>query len=158
LTNYSVNKKNTDFQKNQNEDEENTGSKWSLQALFAYLKSSGTSKETLELLMKHIEDLIIKTFICVEAKLLAKFTSTKPNGFELYGFDVLLDENMHPWLLEVNVFPSIGSSSPMDKKIKTILIADIFQLVFYEHTLLAIIKTSCLRRIYFLDWCSCYGC
>ena len=51
------------------------------------------------------------------------------NCFELYGFDVLIDENFNPWLLECNVCPSLSSSSPLDKKIKTSLICDILNLV-----------------------------
>ena len=45
--------------------------------------------------------------------------------FELYGFDILIDENLKPWVLEVNVCPSLNSSAPIDRKIKTSLIVDI---------------------------------
>jgi hypothetical protein len=38
--------------------------------------------------------------------------------FELFGFDVLIDENLHPWLMEVNISPSLSSSSPFDKVVK----------------------------------------
>ena len=44
--------------------------------------------------------------------------------FEVYGFDVLIDANLRPWLLEVNVSPSLSSSSPLDKQIKTTLLSD----------------------------------
>ena len=48
---------------------------------------------------------------------------------ELYGFDILLDSKLKPWLLEVNISPSLSSSSPLDKKIKTMLICDTLNLV-----------------------------
>lgn len=51
------------------------------------------------------------------------------NCFELYGFDILVDENINPWLLECNVCPSLSSTSPLDKKIKTSLLCDILNLI-----------------------------
>ena len=49
--------------------------------------------------------------------------------FEVYGFDVLLDKELKPWLLEVNVLPSLSSSSALDKKIKTSLMTDVFSTI-----------------------------
>ena len=49
--------------------------------------------------------------------------------FELYGFDILIDNNLKPWVLEVNVCPSLNSSAPIDRRIKTSLIVDIMNLV-----------------------------
>ena len=36
---------------------------------------------------------------------------------------------MKPWLLEVNVLPSLSSSSQLDKKIKTSLMTDVFSTI-----------------------------
>ncbi len=47
----------------------------------------------------------------------------------MYGFDVLFDKKMKPWLLEVNILPSFSSSSPLDKQVKTMLMSDIFHLI-----------------------------
>jgi hypothetical protein len=49
--------------------------------------------------------------------------------FELFGFDILVDSNLKPWLMEVNVCPSLNSSSPMDVKLKTTLISDTLNLI-----------------------------
>ena len=49
--------------------------------------------------------------------------------FEMYGFDVILDSDLRPWLLEVNVLPSLSASSPLDKRIKTTLLTDIFNTI-----------------------------
>jgi len=55
--------------------------------------------------------------------------TTRNNCFELYGFDVLIDSFLKPWVLEVNVLPSLSSSSLFDKRIKTMLVCDALTLV-----------------------------
>lgn len=54
-------------------------------------------------------------------------------GFEIYGFDILIDSNLKPWLMEVNVCPSLSSSSPMDRKIKHTLLTDVLNLIGIEN-------------------------
>ena len=49
--------------------------------------------------------------------------------FELFGFDILLDSDLRPWVLEVNVYPSLSSGSKLDKQVKTALMCDLFTLV-----------------------------
>ena len=82
-----------------------------------------------------IKDVIIKTLISAEPHIVSSYnrcTKNKNVCFELYGFDILLDSKLKPWLLEVNISPSLSSSSPLDKKIKTCLICDALNLVGIE--------------------------
>lgn len=75
---------------------------------------------------------MLKTLISVEPTIssnLAKYPTFRNNCFELYGFDVIIDENLKPWVLEVNVRPSLSSSSIFDKRIKTMLMCDALTLV-----------------------------
>ena len=51
------------------------------------------------------------------------------NCFELFGFDILIDQNYKAWLLEVNMCPSLATDSPLDIKIKGNLLADIFTIL-----------------------------
>lgn len=51
------------------------------------------------------------------------------NCFELLGFDILIDDLLQCWLIEVNLSPSLGCDSPLDQKIKGNLMADLFSLI-----------------------------
>jgi hypothetical protein len=82
--------------------------------------------------MHRIKDVMVKTLISVEPHIIntmSRFTKHKNVCFELFGFDILLDSKLKPWLLEVNISPSLSSSSPLDKKIKTVLIVDTLNMI-----------------------------
>ena len=44
--------------------------------------------------------------------------------FHILGFDVMLDEDLEPFLLEVNHTPSFATDTPLDKTIKKNLIKE----------------------------------
>ncbi|XP_056282088.1 tubulin polyglutamylase TTLL5 isoform X3 [Pseudoliparis swirei] len=129
LTNYSVNKKSSDYVSCDDPEVEDYGNKWSMSAVLRYLKQEG--KDT-TLLMRQVEDLIVKAVLSAElqiANACKMYVPHKTNCFELYGFDVLVDSNLKPWLLEVNLSPSLACDAPLDLKIKASMIADMFSLV-----------------------------
>ncbi|KAM9013589.1 tubulin polyglutamylase TTLL5 isoform 2-T2 [Ara ararauna] len=129
LTNYSVNKKSGDYVSCDDPEVEDYGSKWSMSAMLRYLKQEG--KDTAAL-MASVEDLIIKTVISAElaiATACKHFVSHRDTCFELYGFDVLIDDTLKPWLLEVNLSPSLACDAPLDLKIKASMLSDMFTLV-----------------------------
>lgn len=128
LTNYSINKKNRGYVKCSDPDIEDYGNKWSMSALLRYLKNEGYDTATM---MMKIEDLIIKTLLSAEvpvANACRMFLPHRENCFELFGFDVILDEDCKPWLLEVNLSPSLACESPLDLKIKSNLCSHMFTL------------------------------
>lgn len=49
--------------------------------------------------------------------------------FELYGFDILIDTNLKPWLIEVNASPSLSSTTESDRILKMGLLNDVFDIV-----------------------------
>uniref|UniRef100_A0A670IHB1 Tubulin--tyrosine ligase-like protein 5 n=1 Tax=Podarcis muralis TaxID=64176 RepID=A0A670IHB1_PODMU len=129
LTNYSVNKKSGDYVSCDDPEVEDYGNKWSMSAMLRYLKQEG--KDTTAL-MASVEDLIIKTILSAELVIAAACKAFLPHRgvcFELYGFDVLIDSSLKPWLLEVNLSPSLACDAPLDLKIKASMISDMFTLV-----------------------------
>ncbi|XP_061699472.1 tubulin polyglutamylase TTLL5 isoform X2 [Syngnathoides biaculeatus] len=129
LTNYSVNKKSSDYVSCDDPEVEDYGNKWSMSAVLRYLRQEG--KDT-TLLMRQVEDVIIKAVLSAQMQIAAAckmFIPYQTNCFELYGFDVLIDSNLKPWLLEVNLSPSLACDAPLDLKIKASMIADMLSLV-----------------------------
>mmetsp|Transcript_33633 Transcript_33633/g.33089 ORF Transcript_33633/g.33089 Transcript_33633/m.33089 type:complete len:282 (+) Transcript_33633:1363-2208(+) len=55
--------------------------------------------------------------------------SYRTNCFELLGFDIIFDSDLKPWLLEINLSPSLSYDSPLDFIIKTNLVADTLNLI-----------------------------
>jgi len=131
LTNYSVNKMNTNkFIANEDENKDNVGSKWSYTALRAYFESIGINFK--ELIEKRIHDVVVKTILSIKPTVAAateKCTSYRGNCFELFGFDIMFDQRYQPWLLEVNLSPSLSCDSPLDHKIKATMVTDLFNLI-----------------------------
>ncbi|GAB9466705.1 hypothetical protein Gpo141_00004072 [Globisporangium polare] len=55
--------------------------------------------------------------------------SSPSSSFSILGMDVLVDESLRPWLLEVNHLPSFGCDSPLDWNIKERLISQTFDIL-----------------------------
>jgi tubulin polyglutamylase TTLL6/13 len=78
--------------------------------------------------------LIIKTIIAIQPTLViwykasCKKETTITKCYQILGFDVLLDENLKPWLLEINASPSLQADSPLDERIKTQVVKDTLRL------------------------------
>ena len=49
--------------------------------------------------------------------------------FEVLGFDVLIDADTKPWLLEVNQAPSFQADSDLDYSVKKAVLKDSFSLL-----------------------------
>ncbi|XP_036142626.1 tubulin polyglutamylase TTLL5 isoform X2 [Monomorium pharaonis] len=129
LCNYSINKFHVDYVKSEDPDAEDVGHKWTLSALLRHLRSMGQDTASL---MQRIEDIIIKSIIATASGIvsgLKQFVKYPETCFELFGFDILIDDTLKPWLLEVNLTPSLGCDSPLDVRLKSALIADLFTLV-----------------------------
>ncbi|CAI4229774.1 unnamed protein product [Auanema sp. JU1783] len=128
LTNYSINKNSQAFIRNESMSTEDFGHKWTLGALLRHLELKGIDSK---LMMLRIEDIVIKSLLSVQGTVNSVCKTTVHNvgtNFELFGFDILVDSNLKPWLLEVNLSPSLSCDAPLDSLVKTRLICDLFNL------------------------------
>ena len=132
LTNYSINKNSKDFIKN-DEPEETKGHKWTLKALLKQLREEhGNSK--IDELWTRMQDIIVKTFLSVESHVnsLVLRHLKEASCFEIFGVDILVDEKFKPWLIEVNVSPSLNQNSKLDLYVKEGMMADALNLVGFK--------------------------
>ena len=124
LTNYSINKKNDNFQQPENLENDDQGFKWSLSAFCKHLEQIGID---MGLFWSRIFDVIIKSMISGENSIFNAIKKTcihRTNCFELFGYDILIDSDLKPWLIEINLSPSLACESPLDIIIKSNLMAD----------------------------------
>ncbi|GAB6030472.1 hypothetical protein CHUAL_007337 [Chamberlinius hualienensis] len=130
LTNYTINKNHHSY--TISEDVHSCeGNKWSLKTLWTHLKRHGVNTSKI---WDDIIDLIIKTIISCESsvRILSQENVDSYTCHELFGFDVILDENLKPLLLEVNVSPSLVTHSSLDKAIKGNMMAELLNLAQYR--------------------------
>uniref|UniRef100_A0A6A7G147 Tubulin polyglutamylase TTLL4-like n=2 Tax=Hirondellea gigas TaxID=1518452 RepID=A0A6A7G147_9CRUS len=131
LTNYSVNKTSSSYTHNTDAGE-CQGHRWTLCTLWGYLKSHGIDTGAL---WSRIADMVIKTVLSGEQDIIVrsrKNTRSKYSCFELFGFDVLLDEKLRPWLLEVNISPSMHSACSLDYMVKGPLMSHLLTMTAFH--------------------------
>ncbi|XP_065214655.1 tubulin monoglutamylase TTLL4-like [Planococcus citri] len=131
LTNYSINKENKKYQAN-SDVHARKGHKWTLNTLWKYLDEQNIDTGKLK---EDLIELVVKTMISVEepiSKSASQNLKSRYNAFELFGFDVLLDKNLKPWLLEVNISPSLHSSSKLDIAVKVPLVLNVLNIVGFH--------------------------
>jgi len=131
LTNYSINKNSSTYCPNEDA-EEAKGHKWTLAALWQHFAECGLDSKPV---WEKIKDMVIKTMISAEHVMwpLARTNlASQYNCYELFGFDFLLDADLKPWLIEVNISPSLHSSSSLDLDVKSPLATEVFNIARYH--------------------------
>ncbi|KAJ6649581.1 Tubulin monoglutamylase TTLL4, partial [Pseudolycoriella hygida] len=131
LTNYSINKLSNNYAKNEDASA-CQGHKWTLKSLWTHLAARGINTE---LLWAALRDLVLRTILAGENAInnLTKLNmGSKYNCFELFGIDVILNSELIPWLLEVNISPSLHSASPLDLHVKGPLVRALLNTVMFQ--------------------------
>ncbi|GCB77438.1 probable tubulin polyglutamylase TTLL2 [Scyliorhinus torazame] len=122
LTNTSINR----FGPSYTMDKERVGSgcKWTMSQFRAFLHSLNIN----ELLMwQRISNIVTMTLLTITPSI-----PSPPNCLELFGFDILIDDKIKPWLLEVNYSPALIVDCNADVIVKRGLLYDLIDLLNYK--------------------------
>lgn len=131
LTNYSVNKHNENFERDETVDK---GSKRSISWFTEFLRANDYDVAKF---WGDISELVVKTLIVAEPHVLHAYRMCRPGQppgsdsvcFEVLGFDILLDRKLKPWLLEINRAPSFGTDQRIDYDVKKGVLLNALQLL-----------------------------
>ncbi|XP_014214951.1 probable tubulin polyglutamylase TTLL2 [Copidosoma floridanum] len=119
LTNFSLNKLGPGYY--EKKERVGAGCKWTFRQLRRYLEQSG-----------YLDWLLWQRIACIVTLTVLSQAASVPrssNCFEFFGFDVLIDANLKPWLLEVNVSPALSNDCEVDSEVKKPLLHDLFDLL-----------------------------
>ncbi|DBA01932.1 TPA: LOW QUALITY PROTEIN: hypothetical protein N0F65_006665 [Lagenidium giganteum] len=119
LTNASVQKTADDY-------DESMGCKWPLHSLKMFMISQ-YGVEAVDNLFLSIQQVITRSLLSVQQVIIQD-----KHCFELYGYDVLIDSQLKPWLLEVNASPSLTGDTDADYALKYNVIQHTLDIVDIE--------------------------
>ena len=128
LTNTGINSKSEEYIFPKNSTSENAN-KWNLKTYQHYLERQNINYKEIR---EKIADIIIKTIICCQHLVVKKLNDYNVNDrsfFKIFGFDVLLDDELEPHLLEVNTRPDMHIYDKMDSIVKQNIFVDSLNLV-----------------------------
>jgi len=106
--------------------DEQLGCKWALHALKFFLISKH-GIERVDKLFRDIQDVITRSLLAVQPVIIQD-----RHCFELYGYDILVDSELKPWLIEVNASPSLTADTDDDYALKTKLVQDTLDVIDLE--------------------------
>ncbi|CAH1228092.1 TTLL2 [Branchiostoma lanceolatum] len=124
LTNTSINK----FSPSYSTDKERVGPgcKWTLSQLRTYFHQSNLDDR---MLWQRISNIVTLTLLCQ-----VPTVPKAPYCCELFGFDILIDENMKPWLLEVNFSPALSVDCQADLIVKKPMLHDFVEIMNFKES------------------------
>jgi tubulin polyglutamylase TTLL5 len=121
LTNFSINRNNASFVATDDMSKDGTGNKWTHAPFWPWLTENGFDAG---LIRSRIEDAFVTVIISARETFLEQ--PTHRLSFEVFGFDVMLDEEGNVFILEVNVTPAMGTSSKLDLFVKGPVSSDLY--------------------------------
>lgn len=145
LTNYSINKHHELYTESEDLLVPNNANKRTLASLYACLRQNGIDTDAI---IQNIRQACTRT-LSIYAPIIEHniniATNCKPIAgkyFQILGFDLLIDQHLQPWLLEINDHPSLNiflekdymgggmgkTLSKIDQYVKKIVVGDAIKL------------------------------
>ncbi|CAF4844961.1 unnamed protein product [Pieris macdunnoughi] len=123
LDNIFVHLTNVSVQKYGEEYNEHHGGKLGIQNLKLYLEGT-RGREVTQRLFEDMQWLIVHSL-----KAVAPVMANDRHCFECYGYDIIIDDNLKPWLIEVNASPSMTATTINDRILKYNLVENLLSIV-----------------------------
>ena len=119
LTNVSIQKRGESYNKSH-------GGKWKIKNLRLYLEATRGVDAT----QKLFDD--VDSLITHSAKAVQNVMINDRHCFECYGYDLLIDNDLKPWLIEVNASPSLNATTVSDRMMKSKMMNDVVDIVLSD--------------------------
>merc|ERR1712093_942816 len=126
LSNAMIHLTNVAVQKQSDNYDEKRGGKWDLHHLKLYLMSV-EDPDKVNGLFVGIQDVVLYSLLAVQ-----KVMIQDKHCFELYGYDIMIDSDLKPWLIEVNASPSLSANTSNDYDMKFALLDDTLTILDFE--------------------------
>lgn len=123
LDDLAVHLTNVAIQKHGDEYNAVHGNKWDTDNLRLYIEATRGAEDA-DRLFREIEFVILHSLRAVQGVII-----NDKHCFECFGYDILIDEDLKAWLIEVNSSPSLGATTHADRVMKTQMIGDLIDVV-----------------------------
>ena len=118
LTNNSIAKHSEHFRETKIE-----GNMWERHQFAEFLQNR-FGKDCWKEIQQKIKNIIICSFEAARHEM-----KQRQNSFELFGYDVMIDENLNVYLIEVNSSPALDYSTKITEKLVKLMLEDLLQVV-----------------------------
>ena len=102
------------------------GSKWDTQSLRIYFNQR-FGDEVSNKVFTAIQGIILNSLLSVLSSVIPD-----KHSYELYGYDILIDQDLRPWLIEINASPSLDANTEDDYDMKFSMLNEMLDLVQFQ--------------------------
>ncbi|OQR90239.1 tubulin-tyrosine ligase family [Achlya hypogyna] len=121
LTNVAVQKHNEDYNSKH-------GGKWNIYNLRLYVEAT-RGRGAADKMLQAIHNIMLHSLKAVQNVII-----NDVHSFECYGYDIIIDSDLKPWLVEVNASPSLSTTTIEDRNMKSRLLRDVLELAVVNDT------------------------